>query len=692
MTSEHRRPGRGRIIPWTAALCLVGGVVALYWWRLERRPPQLEPGWNARVMVLAGDGVIGTSSGPGSGPRFEDPFGIAARADGTVFVSDGLSRPRVRALFPNGTVVDVAGGTPGFRDGPGSAAQFEAISGLALAPDGTVFVADTGNNAIRRIGSDGQVSTVAGDGVPGYQDGAGSQARFNGPTGVAVDSSGRLIVADTYNDRIRRIEPDGTVSTIAESHVFNTPSGVAVDAAGRIYVADTGSGAVHVLETTGDLWTMPAPYPQELVRPIGVATAGGGEVYVTDERGRVVEIDSRGTSRVVAGAAPGFMDGPGTEARFRRPSGIAVLGPGRLVVADTGNSLIRLVVAASLYDFRPPPRPGIHPRFDTATFSLQPLLWPVPPMEGPHEIAGTMGEARGTDAERLHSGVDVRIDEGTPVLATRAGVVSSPVSTGEFGTLNEWVRIGPVTYVHIRAGRDRSDRPLDAKRFVPSYDDVGKLVAIRVKRGARFESGDLIGSVNRFNHVHLNVGWAGEELNPLDFRLLQFTDSITPTISRAGVTLLDDAGERLVRKERGRLLVSGLVQIVVDAWDQADGNRPSRRLAPHALGYQVLRPDRSPVQGFERPLETIRMDQLGRDADARLIYAAGSGIPFYGGRTTRFLFNVTNTFHGGVAAKGRWDAGQLAAGDYVVRVFASDSQGNTTTRDLPVTVESVAAK
>ncbi len=234
--------------------------------------------------------------------------------------------------------------------------------------------------------------------------------------------------------------------------------------------------------------------------------------------------------------------------------------------------------------------------------------------------------------------------------------------------------------------------PLDAKRFVPSYDDDGTLVAIRVKRGARFESGDLIGSVNRFNHVHMNVGWAGEELNPLDFKLLQFTDSITPTISRAGVTLLDDAGERLVRKERGRLLVSGLVQIVVDAWDQADGNRPSRRLAPHALGYQVLHPDRSPVQGFERPLETIRMDQLGRDADARLIYAAGSGIPFYGGRRTRFLFNVTNTFHGGVAARGRWDAGRLAPGDYVVRVFASDSQGNTTTRDLPVTVESVAAR
>jgi hypothetical protein len=129
------------------------------------------------------------------------------------------------------------------------------------------------------------------------------------------------------------------------------------------------------------------------------------------------------------------------------------------------------------------------------------------------------------------------------------------------------------------------------------------------------------------------------------------------------------------------------VQIVVDAWDQADGNRPGRRLAPHALGYQILQANRSPVTGFEQPLETIRMDQLGREVDAHLIYALGSGIPYYGGRTTRFLFTVTNNFRNGVASRGRWDTGQLTPGDYVVRVFARDSQGNSTSRDLPVTIE-----
>ena len=677
-SEERRRAPKSNGILWTAILCVIGGTLLFWAWNMRPRKAPLEPGWDARVIVLAG---------AGERTRFEDPFGIAARTDGTIFVSDGLDTPRVRALFPNGRVADLAGGAPGFADGPGKTARFQTISGLALAPDGTLYVADTGNNAIRRIAPDGQVTTVAGDGVAGYQDGPAKQARFNGPIGIAVDRSGRVLVADTYNDRIRRIEPDGTVTTIGSSHIFNTPTGVASDDQDRIYIADTGSGAVHVLDPAGGLTTLPAPYPAGLTRPIGVAIAPGGELYVTDERGRVVEVDARGSSRVVAGASPGFADGPGTEARFRRPSGVAILGPGRLVVADTGNALIRLVAAASHLDFRPPPVPSIRPRFDVESFGRQPLLWPVAPMEGPHEIAGTMGEARGTDAERLHAGVDVRIEEGTRVLAVRAGVVSSPISTGEFGSLNEWLRIGPVTYVHIRAGRSRDEAPLDPDRFVGSYDTEGTLIGIRVKRGARFASGDTIASVNRFNHVHMNVGWAGEELNPLAFRLLQFADRIPPTISRTGVTLLDDAGVRLARKIRGGLVVTGPVQIVVEAWDQADGNRPNRRLAPHALGYQILRADGSPVDGFERPLETIRMDQLGPDADAHLIYAPGSGIPFYGGRTTRFLFNVTNTFQAGVAASGRWDAGQLPPGNYVVRAFAHDSQGNTTSRDLPVTVE-----
>ena len=97
----------------------------------------------------------------------------------------------------------------------GREARFDSPSGLAIDAQGVLYVADTGNNAIRRITPDGQVTTLAGDGNPGDQDGVGAAARFNGPIGVAVDASGRVIVADTYNDRIRAIALDGTVTTIA---------------------------------------------------------------------------------------------------------------------------------------------------------------------------------------------------------------------------------------------------------------------------------------------------------------------------------------------------------------------------------------------------------------------------------------------------------------------------------------------
>ncbi len=690
MHIAHRRP----VIVLALFFLLAAAVASFrWWWTAPARERSLDPAWAARVVVFAGDGVIGAGDGTVSSVRFDDPFGVAVRADSTVFVSDGTDRPRIRAIAPGGRVVDVAGGAAGFADGPGASARFATVSGLALAADGTLYVADTGNNAIRRISTDGTVSTAAGDGAAGYVDGPGAQARFNGPVGVAVDPTGRVIVADTYNDRIRRIDRDGTVTTIAGSSnavtavdpsaSLDTPTGVAVDKEGRIYIADAGHGDVHILQSSGDLTTLTTF--DGSARPIGIATRDD-TVFVTDANGRILEIDQNGRTRVVAGGAPGFADGAGDDAKFRRPSGIAIAAPGRLIVADTGNALIRLVAAAAKFEFRPPPPPGIHPHFDAVSFAVQPLLWPVAPMEGPHEIAGTMGEARGSDSERLHAGVDVRIDEGTPVLAIRPGVVSSPVSTGEFGSLNEWLRIGPMTYVHLRAGRELHDVPLDPERFAARYDEAGKVLGVRVKRGARFGTGEMIGSVNRFNHVHMNVGWPGEELNPLDFRLLQFSDSIPPSIGKNGVMLFDQAGQRLSRKLRGRLLVSGAVQIIVDAWDQSDGNRPSRRLAPYALGYQVLNKDGSPVEGFEQPLETIRFNQLARDADVRLIYAAGSGIPFYGKRVTRFLFIVTNTFRNGVAAPGWWDAGALPLGDYIVRVFASDNTGNRVTRDLGVTV------
>jgi hypothetical protein len=135
--------------------------------------------------------------------------------------------------------------------------------------------------------------------------------------------------------------------------------------------------------------------------------------------------------------------------------------------------------------------------------------------------------------------------------------------------------------------------------------------------------------------------------------------------------------------------VSGRVRIVVDAWDQADGNRPNRRLGLYALGYEVLSPDGRPAPGAEGAADRLVFDRLAVQPDAaRLVYAPGSGIPFYGGRRTRFLSVVTNTFINGVAGEGVWDTTSLAPGKYIVRVRARDMSGNEAraNRDLGVVV------
>jgi sugar lactone lactonase YvrE/murein DD-endopeptidase MepM/ murein hydrolase activator NlpD len=641
--SRKHWPARTRLTI-AAALVLVLAMAALVWWRwfaLTSEPPQLEPNWTAAVVTIAGTGTSGVEDGPSFAAQFTDPFGVAVRADGTIFVTDAGDRPRVRRIAPDGRVETFAGGERGFADGDGPAARFDTPSALAIDADGVLFVADTGNHAIRRISPDGRVTTLAGGGTPGDADGRGADARFNGPVGIALDRGNRVIVADTYNDRIRAIDHDGNVTTLAggagtgagdgaaAGARFDTPCGVAVGAGGRIFVADTGNGTIRRIEASGDVSTIVAEVEGSSLRPLGIATDARGRIYVGDERGRIVEIPADAAARTVAGSLPGFHDGAGSEARFRRIGGIAVAGEGRLVVADAGNAIVRAVTARSRLTGLLPGSPLVHPTFDRGTFARTPLLWPVTPMEGPHEVAGTMGEARGADgAGRFHAGVDVRIDEGTPVRAIRDGTIVSPIAAYDFGTLNESLRIGPIAYVHVRAGRMRRGELVEHDGFVPGFDADGKLARVRVRRGTRFAAGDVIASVNQFNHVHVNVGWPGEEVNPLGLRLTGFQDSIPPTIGRRGIALYDELWQPIPQPRRGPPVLSGRIRIVVDAWDQSDGNRPNRRLGLYAFGYQVLTADGKPVAGFEQPRNTIEFDRLAPQPDAPgLVYAPAAASP-----------------------------------------------------------------
>jgi sugar lactone lactonase YvrE len=677
--------------------------------RNARRPPT-PFGWRARVTTLAGDGSPSFRDATQPAPTaFADPFGIAISDDGVIYVADAGESNRIRKIAPDGSVATLAGSIEGYADGLGPQAAFKTPSGLAIDPKGNLFVADTSNNRMRKITPEGLVSTVAGDGTAGYVDGPAAQARFDGPIGIAVDASGSIYVADTYNDRIRKVAPDGNVSTVAggglgyadgpaTSALFDTPCGIVVAADGTLVVADTGNHRLRKI-ANGQVTTLPYVFPDEanpadLRKPVGLALTHDGFLYVTElDRARVVQIAPDGRARVIAGGTPGYLDGM-DNARFNQPTGVAIDRGGNLYVADSGNYLVRKL---SLNTSAVEPAAAASepfPRLTSETLGEQSLLWPLAPQQNPHEIIATVGEVRGSfdskdSRDHLHSGLDVSGAYGDVVRAVRSEKVVSPVANWSFGDLNEGLRVGVFSYIHMHVGRDKDDKVFDDPRFMPVKDTSGKLVRVRVRRGARFTPGEALGTINRMYHVHMNVGPPGAEINPLSLSPVGFVDRVDPVIEKDGIQLFDQLGARLVEKQAGRLVVHGRVSIVVDAFDRIDGNASRRRLGLYSLGYQILKPDGTPALGFERPRINLIFNRLPADRDApKIAYAEQSGITVYGSATTRFLYNVTNTVRDGRTATGDWDTTQLARGDYILRIMAADYSGNEAhnNRDVLLTV------
>ncbi len=706
------RPGRVSLI---AALLIGAGIAAavgLAWWVLHPSPePDPTVGrWQPFVTTIVGRGIPGDRDGAWDVAEFSDPFAVATDDRGRLFVADAGDANRVRRVEADGRVVTLAGGSgEGRRDGRRGAAAFHTPSGLALAPDGSLYVADTGTHVIRRISPDGDVTTLAGDGQPGWRDGAGTAAAFDGPIGLALARDGRLVVADAYNHRIRIVDRAGVVSTLAGSGApgiadgrgaearFDTPCAVAVDRDGIIYVADTGNSLLRRigrdgLVTTLALSPLDSADDVSLVRPLGIAAGLDGRLAVSDRRGRVLQVWPDGTARTLAGSLPGFADGPGRIARFQAPAGVAIDTHGAVIVADAGNYLVRRIAPAGVGPVIPPraplaPRPG----FPVEWLRVLTLPWPLDPQYAWHEVAGTMGEARGSGTsgrERFHAGIDVQAEQGTTVRAVRSAKVDSPIPAFNFGDLNENVTIGPFTYVHVRAGRDRHDVSLDPTLFTVVLPDAsGTPGRVVLRRGTRILAGDAIGTVNRFAHVHLNAGPPGREVNALTLPLAGFVDTVPPTIAPNGVALYDESWTPQTVRSRGAILVHGRVRIVVDAWDQVDGNEPRRRLGLYRLAYQVLTADATPLVGFERPRQTVVFDRLPADARAApLVYAEGTGITVYGNRRTRFLYIATTRVVDGEATEDFWDTATLLPGPYTLRLVAADAAGNETARDVGVWV------
>ena len=717
-----RRRRRARVTACLVVLLLLAaGAATLLVVRRQEKPAPTVAGWSAMVATIAGDGAPGTRDGAARQARFHDPFGVAVDRAGNVYLTDAGEGNRVRKLAPDGTVTTLAGGREGYADGAGAAASFNSPSGLAADEEGNLYVADTGNNRIRKITPDGSVTTLAGDGTAGFRDGPAHEAQFDAPLGLALDGQGNVYVADTYNDRIRLITTDGQVKTLAGTGrpgykdgpaaeaQLDTPCAVAVNQRGEVFIADTGNDAVRRLTPAGEVVTLYARPPgQEGVpdKPVGLALTHDGFLYVTEyERGRVLQLTPDGRSHVIAGTGSGFADGPAQgAARFNHPAGLAADRRGALYVADGANYLVRKVVAAWTARAGETHAAGavqqsgdVLPRLSPDALGINSLPWPLDPQGERHEVVATMGEVRGSfDSDdgrhHLHSGIDVFGPYNQTARAVFDEKVTSPLCNWGFDELNEGFRVGVFSYIHMRVGRgERGEMLQGAPQFSPVRDEAGKVTRVRVRRGARFRVGDALGTLNRMYHVHLNVGPPAAEVNPLAFPFVGFGDHVAPRIAPGGIQLFAESGARLEEKRGGRLLVPrGRLRVVVDAHDQVDGNAARRRLGLYRLGYQLLRADGSPAPGFDEPRITHDFSRLPPAREAvKLAYADASGITTYGSKETRFLYEATNLVRDGQARADHWDTTSLPSGDYVLRIHAADFAGNVATvnRDLPITLE-----
>jgi sugar lactone lactonase YvrE len=322
------------------------------------------PVQTATVSTIAGTTTNGFANGPGLSAMFDGPTTIAFnKVAGNIYIGDTFNN-LIRTMTTAGVVGSLTNPTLGYANGSLSSALFYGPKGMAFDAAGNAYVADMGNNVIRKITPGGVVSTFAGTGVAGNLDGAGTVAMFNGPTGVAIDGAGNLYVVDKGNNMIKKITAAGVVSSIAgysasawigyvdavgANAKFSRPVAIAVDAAGtKLYVADPGNNAIRVITLADATVTTLAGRPEltDLVgEPTGLALDASGNLFVADQTGRVIEITPNNGLYTIAGSLnnAGYVNGTGTAARFNSPQGITIDAAGNIYVADFGNNTIRKI-------------------------------------------------------------------------------------------------------------------------------------------------------------------------------------------------------------------------------------------------------------------------------------------------------------------------------------------------------------
>lgn len=322
--------------------------------------------YTVTVSTFCGNGVAGFQDGAPETSQFNSPWDLEIDSQDNLYVAD-FNNNRIRKITPDGTSSTLAGsGVAGTTDGNGSSAQFYFPAGLGLDNQGNVIVADQQNHLVRKVTPTGEVTTVAGS-ISGYADGNGTSARFFYPTDAAVDGTGNIYVADQGNERIRKITPSGVVSTFAGngssgfvngnglSASFHSPVSVIADHENNIIVSEyansclrkiTPNGEVSTWAGAGSLGYLDGQASTALFDgPWGLGHASDGTIYIADMGNHKIRmLSSLSTVSTIAGSTSGYTNGTGSVAQFSNPTGVAVDHSGNLYIADSNNHVIRKVV------------------------------------------------------------------------------------------------------------------------------------------------------------------------------------------------------------------------------------------------------------------------------------------------------------------------------------------------------------
>jgi hypothetical protein len=367
---SNLRPPAGRSLL-NIALCL--GVLAVSGVNLRAQSDYATP---YTFALFAGAGVSGTADGTGAAAHFNNPYGVALDSSGNLFVAD-KSNHTIREVTSGGVVTTIAGlpGSFGSTDGTGTDARFNQPTGVAVGSGGEIYVADSINNTIRRIAAGGVVTTIAGTaGSAGILDGTGAAALFNQPFGVAIDSSGNLFVVEYGSDTIREVTQAGVVTTFAgtantaghadgtgTAATFSQPTGIAIDGSGNLYVADAGNNTIRKVTSGGVVSTLAGTAgttgsadgsgaAARFNSPRGVTVDSSGNVFVADAGNSCIRmISSAGVVTTLAGKPGNYanIEGTGAAAIFDAPAGIAVDSAKNLYVSEELGYVISKGAAAT---------------------------------------------------------------------------------------------------------------------------------------------------------------------------------------------------------------------------------------------------------------------------------------------------------------------------------------------------------